>query len=631
MLRRSIYDDISFGSFREEMRSLSWRGIWNDMGAGLTVALLTLPQVMAYALIAGLPLTCGLFGALFATAIAALFGSSRHLVVGPTNALAILVQAGTAEILYTYYRGVTGEERDILAVQILAQFTLMVGVFQLIAAVFKLGRLTQFVSQAVVVGYMTGTAIALVVSQSFIFLGMEPPVGVFSLFQKLTYIGSHIDFIHWPTASIGIAALIFLVGMKRMNANIPAAALLLVLSGAVVYFFHWSPFPHADMIDPFADEYVARIQLVGNAGKIFGILPQAAFPQFDPTILNKLVPMAFAIALLSTLETASVAKSIAAKSGETVSINQEVMSLGLANVVSGLVGALPSAGSPSRTALNYLCGATTRFAAIFCSMFVGVIVFTLGYFISFIPLAALAALLLLTSLGLVQTRQVILCLKATRSDAFVFIATLLSCVFFSVDIAFYIGIVMSVIFYLNKASTPHLQEYAGFNGQPAQSASMRHDGIRVIDVHGELFFGAADLFQATLRALAKGDSNTRAIILRLKHARDLDATACLALLHLHRFLKSHSIVLLLCSIPSPVWHILENAGVADEIGRDRLFLYNWRRPGNSEQEALAAARRLIQAEEPSSAPIVLENVVFEMEQPQVTRWHEETTLPVMRE
>ena len=189
---------------------------------------------------------------------------------------------------------------------------------------------------------------------------METPEGVFSLFQKLTYIGSHLDAIHWSTASIGIAGLIFLIGMKRLNANIPAAALMLLLSGVAVYFFHWSSAPGVPPIDPFAEAYVTQVQLVGNAGQIFGVLPHAIFPQFDPIILNKLVPMAFAIALLGTLETGSVAKSMASKSGESISINQEVMALGLGNLASAMIAGMPSAGSPSRTALNYDSGARTR-------------------------------------------------------------------------------------------------------------------------------------------------------------------------------------------------------------------------------------------------------------------------------
>lgn len=619
---RTRHEDISFSPLREDLRAICWGSLRNDLCAAFTVAMLTIPQVMAYAMVAGLPLTCGLFGALFATALGALFGSSKYLVVGPTNAVGILVQSGTAEILYTYYRGVTGEERDLLAVQILAQIALLVGIFQLIAAACKLGRLTQFVSSAVIIAYMTGTALALVVGQFFIFLGMQPPQGALSTFQKLTYIASHTYEIHWPTTWIGITCLVFLVGIKRVNPKIPAAALMLLLAGLAVYFFHWSIFPHQELIDPFAEDYVERVQLVGNAGKIFGILPVLMFPHIDPVILNKLVPIAFAIALLSVLETSSVVKTMASRTGETASINQEVMALGFANVCCGLFGALPAAGSPSRTSLNYMSGASTRFAALFSALFVGLTVFAFGYFISFIPLVALAALLLLTSIGLWQPRNILLCLKATRSDAFVLIATILSCLFFSVDTAFYIGIVLSITFYLNKASIPNLREYGGMGNHSAQN---RQDGIRIIDVHGELFFGAADLFQATLRTLAKGDSKTKAIILRLKHARDLDASACLALLHLYHFLKGNQIQLILCSIPSPIWKILENSGVSQEIGNDRLFLYNWRRPGGSEQDALNCARKIIQMA--GSGAVKTKDI----EERPVHPWRGEIPIPALKE
>ncbi len=628
MVKHSRYDDISFQPILEDLRSYSWLSWRGDFSAALSVALLTVPQVMAYAMIAGLPLTCGLFGAIFATALAGLFGSSRYLVVGPTNAIAILVQAGTAEILYTYYRGVTPEERDVLAVAILVQLTLLVGIFQILVATFRLGRLTQFVSQAVVVAYMTGTALALAVGQFFIFFGMTPPEGVYSIFQKATYMVSHVDQLHWPTMWIGVASVLFLIGMRRVNRRIPAAALLLLLSGLAVFFLHWSPYPNAEMIDPFAEGYYTHVELVGNAGKIFGILPSFVVPQFDSMILNKLVSIAFAIALLSTLETTSVAKAVAGRSGESVSINQEIMGLGIANMGSALVGGLPSGGSPSRTTVNYTSGATTRFAAVLSAVVVGLMVFVFGYFVSFIPLSALAALLLVSSFTMWQPRNFVLCFRATRSDAFVLVATLMACLFFSVDTAFYIGIALSIIFYLNKASTPNLREYSGVGEQSVQNDSARHDGIRIIDVHGELFFGAADLFQATLRALAKGDSKTRVIILRLKHARDLDATACLALLHLYRFLNSNGIHLLLCGIPTAVSEILENSGVAEELGRDKLFLYNWRRPGTSEQEAMQCARRLIQTAPAPACP----EAAAAQEREQVQQWlASASAIPACRE
>lgn len=588
-------EHISLAPLKEDLKGYSLRKLYLDLVASITVALMTIPQSMAYAVLAGLPLTCGLFAAIFGGLFAALLGSSRHLVVGPTNAIAILVQAGTAEILYTFYRDVAGPARDILAVQVLAQLTLLVGLFQILAAVFKLGRLTQFVSQAVVVGYMAGTAVALVISQMFIFLGMETPPGVMSLYYKVLFIVQNPDAYHWPTIWIGLSCLLFLIGMKKMGWSNVAAALMLVIAGAAVYFLAVSVYPWPDMLDPYAEDYVAKIRLVGMEGKIFGLLPVMEWPGLEPLILSKLITIAFAIALLGILESSAVSKSIAAESGQTLAINQEIFGLGIGNILASLFGGMPSAGSPSRSLLNYQSGGVTRFASILSAGVVLFIVFVLGYFISFIPLAALAALSFVTATGLVNIRYVMMCVKATRSDAFVLIITFVSCFFFSVDIAFYIGIVLSVIFYLNKASHPQLFEYAS---RDAAHEHLRETGIRVINVHGELFFGAADLFQSALKALADRDDHLRVIILRLKHARDIDATTCIALLHLYRYLRGHKMHLIICNIPEGPWSIMVNSGVIDEIGAENFFIHDWKSSSASMDQALARARVILEQDDP---------------------------------
>ena len=592
-------EHISFSPLKEDLKGYSFSKLYLDLIAGITVAFMTIPQAMAYAVLAGLPLTCGLFSAVFGGFFAALLGSSRHLIVGPTNAIAILVQAGTTEILYTFYRDVVGPARDILAVQVLAQLTLLVGVFQILAAVFKLGRLTQFVSQAVVVGYMTGTAVALVVGQMFVFLGMETPPGVMSLYHKSLYILQNPQDYHWPTIWIGIASLVFLLGMRKVRWPNSAAALLLVIAGAAVYFMAISAYPWPDMLDPFAEEYVSKIRLVGMEGKLFGVLPAMEWPSFEPLILSKLITMAFAIALLGMLESSAVSKSIAAESGQTLAINQEIFGLGIGNTIAAFFGGMPGAGSPSRSLLNYRSGGVTRMAAIFSAAVVLSIVFVFGYFISFIPLAALAALSFLTAASLVNARYVLMCLKATRSDAFVLVTTVVSCFFFSVDIAFYIGIVLSVIFYLNKASHPQLFEYA--TREAAGDPSIE-TGIRVINVYGELFFGAADLFQSALKALADRDEHLRVIILRLKHARDIDATTCIALLHLYRYLRGHKMHLIVCSIPEGPWSVMFNSGVVQEIGPENFFIHDWKSSSASMDQAVARAKVILAQDDP--APIV---------------------------
>lgn len=565
-----MHHDISLAPLQEDLEASTWSSLRKDIIAGCTVALLTIPQVMAYALMAGLPLTCGLFGAVFATMLTALLGSSRHLIVGPTNITAILVQTATAQVIFTYFRDISGPERDMLALQIVTQLTLLVGILQILASVFGLGRLTQFVSYSVVVGYMTGTAIALAVNQFFVIAGLSMPEAPLSVVQKLAYLLTHLGESHLVTLSVGLVFLFFLLVSKRQGHSIVGAAILLSLGAGAFYVLR--TYPQLDIGSTFQE-----VHLVGDTGQVGG-MPTFMTVPFDLALLNQLFPAAMAIALLGMLEASAVGKSAATKSGQQLNVNQEVFGLGVGNFVSALVGAMPSSGSPSRTGLNYSSGAKTRFAGMFCGLFVFLFVFALGPFISFVPLAAFSALLLVTAFSLIDSRQFALCLRSHSSDAFVLVTTVLACVIFSVDVAFFIGIGLSITFYLNKAATPYLVEHlvdaSGDLCGTEEPGTTRDKAIRIISVQGELFFGAADLFQNTLKALAAGDQRTKVLILRLKHARDVDATACVALLQLNRYLKESGRYLVGCSITRPVWEVLCNSGIADEIGKENLFLFD---------------------------------------------------------
>jgi SulP family sulfate permease len=330
--------------------------------------------------------------------------------------------------------------------------------------------------------------------------------------------------------------------------------------------------------------------------------------------MNNLLPVAFAIALLSVMEASSTAKSIAASSGQHLSTNQEIFGLGLGNFVSAFIGAMPVSGSPSRTALNYENGAKTRLAAVFNSLFVYLLIVAFGFLIRHIPITAFAALLIVAAGSIVNFKQLFLCLKATRSDAFVLILTLLACLFFSLDIAFYMGVAMSISLYLKKAAIPQLVEFTVDESGILHSIdhNQQHEPrkIRFIKVEGELFFGAADLFQNTLKSITEDDTTTRVIILQLKNARDIDATACLALQQLHDYLKNSGRHLIGCGITHQIWDVLSDSGMIDLIGKNNLFIFDERHPHLSVQKAFLRAYDLLKSETAkvnelsASAPVV---------------------------
>lgn len=589
-------DDISLLSLKRDIEGYSSDLFYKDLTAAVTIALLTVPQAMACALLAGLPLTAGLFAAIYSSIIAAIFGSSRHLMVGPSNAIAILLQACTAEVLFTYYRGVEGLERDVAAIQILTQLCMLVGIVQMLAAGCKLGRLTQFVSHSVIVAFITGTAIAVIVNQLFTFIGIPNTGGGDSLYDKAFYLVTHLHEIHWPTTLIGCGSFFLLIILKRLDKRIPAPLIVLVLAAFIVHLLS-SDFFGSVVTEGEQQKYWRDILVVGDTGNLNEILPAFAFPPFDIGLLNHLLPFAFAIALLNIMETISVAKTLAASSGQRLSVNQEIFGIGIANLVSSFISAMPVSGSASRSCLSYSLGAQTRMAAILNSVIVAVIMFVFSFLVMHVPLAALSALLLVTSATIINPRQFFLCLKATNSDAFVLWITLLACVFLSLDIALYVGIVISITLYLKKAAIPQLVEYDIDDSGELQNLDYskvhEHRAIRFIKVEGELFFGAADLFQTTLKTITEDDTSTKVIILQLKNARDIDATVCLALQHLHGYLKGSGRHLIACGMTQQTWDVLSDSGLIQQMGKENLFIFDERHPHLHMLKALKKARQLV--------------------------------------
>jgi len=575
----NYFDDISFTSLRHDIACSSWKSLRRDFVAGCTVALLTVPQTMAYALIAGLPVSCGIFAAIFSALIASLCGSSRHLVLGPSNAIAILIQAGTAHILYTHYRDLGDVEREFMAISILVQLCFLIGVFQMICAFFKLGRLTQFVSHPVIVGYLIGVAAAVVTTQMYTFLGIPKFEGVHATYEKALHLIQSFHDVHWPTAVMGIFSLLLLVLLRRANVRVLAGVITLVTVSLVVHFqsqlLEGGIFGIDEAINV---ERQYHIALVGDSGLLNGLIPHWSLPFIDLKHISMMIPFAFAVSLLSILESTSVAKSIAATTGQRLSVNQEILGLSIGNFISSMVGAMPISGSPSRSALNFQMGADTRFSAIFSAFGVAGLVYIFEPLITQIPLTALAALVLVTVVQIVDRKHFQLCMRATSSDAFVLWITVCSCLIFSLDIAFYIGVVISITLYLHKAADPQVKEYdvdeRGLLHKLSKVKPSVGREIRFIKVEGELFFGAADIFHFTLKTLTSGDDATKVVILQLKNARDMDATACLALQQLYEYLHLSAKRLIICGITPVVWDVFSDSGLAKLVGNHNLFLFD---------------------------------------------------------
>ena len=289
-----------------------------------------------------------------------------------------------------------------------------------------------------------------------------------------------------------------------------------------------------------------------------------------------------------------MAKTLAGRTGSSVNPNQELLGLGLANVGTAFLGGMPASGSPTRSALNYQSGARTGIASILSGVICAVGAFTLGPFTAYIPQAALAATVIWVAVTLIDPRQVRIALKSTRSDAAVLITTFVFALLTPLDFAIFVGVATSIALFLSKASSPTLVEYS-FNeeGVLAEMEEKRSSPqISIIHVEGELFFGAADLFRDEIRRVCH-DPNLKALVLRMRNARHLDATSAMALEELAVFLHSSGRHLLISGATKEVYRILRDTRILETIGRDNFFLGSVRNPNLATRNALKRAQELI--------------------------------------
>lgn len=540
-----------------------------DIMAGLNVALLAFPQGMAYALIAGLPVQYGIFGSAIAPIVAGLTSSSRLTLLGPTNATAVL--AGSALMMYA-----DGDQR----LYATAMLTFMIGIFLVIAAFLKVATLTQYVSRTVVIGYITGAALFIMSGQLHRVLGIE---GLADREDKFFYTQvwntlTHLSQIDGATIALSVVTFSLLFIFKTRIPKWPGVAITLVIASVIGEFMFQQSW------------VVQRLNPVEASSWVF------TPPKFDPVLFSDLLSSALAIAFLATLEDTFMAKSLAARTNERVDVNQEMLSVGVANVASGLFSGMPASGSLTRSALNWSSGAVTPVSGIFSGLVCGVTVLTLGYFIRYIPLCSLAVVVIFTAIALIQPGPIRIAMRSTPSDAAVFLLTFIGALVAPLNVAIFLGVAISIIFFLRQASSTQLVEYTfneeGTLAELDKPQGRQHPQISIIHVEGELFFGAADLFRDQVRRVA-GDANLKVIILRMRNARHLDATSVMALEELIRYVRETDRHLLISGATRDVYRVMRDSGMLNVLGRDNFFLGSPQNPNVSTRNALKRAQQLM--------------------------------------
>jgi SulP family sulfate permease len=524
-----------------------------DLIAGATVAVITIPQAIGFALVAGLPIQAVLATAVVGAMVAACYSSSSHLVFGPTNTISIIL-AGAVLALADV--PLTPLEKVLLLGS-------LIGLIQLTAGLTKTGQLTQFISRTVIVAYTTAVAVLISVGQIGNLLGIERAPSV-SLPGTVRHLASSFVLLHFNpiTATIGVGCLALLFGLRRWRPNWPDGLIVLALASGIAALLRLD---------------THGVPLVRDLGEISGAMPIfVGFPLNAEglQLVPRITSTAIAIALLGMLEAVSIAKGLAARSGQRIDANQELIGMGLGNLAASAFGAMPGSASFLRSAANLQSGGKTQLATVFSCLGVLMAVLLISPLLNLIPVAALAAYLITIAIRLFNPGQIMIARRATRSDAAVFWITLIAALFLQLDTAIYVGVGVSLILFLSKASAPSLQEHAfDDQGQLTEIAAPNERNIpqvSIVHVEGDLFFGAADLFQDGIRKVAE-DPNIRVFILRMKNARHLDATTVMALGQLVDYLQSQGRHLLISGVHGDVAAVLKRSGLVAKIGLENMF------------------------------------------------------------
>jgi SulP family sulfate permease len=535
----------------DSLRSYGAHEARSDLVAGLTVATVAVPQAMAYALVAGLPVEYGLHTAIVMTAVGAVFDSSRQLINGPTNAISIAVLSALA---------VVPAEQRIQAAVLLA---FLVGAIQLGITLLRLGDLTRYISHSVIVGFTLGAGTLLVLDQTKNLLGLaavgDPHDHFLVRFWGSLSAGGGV---HAATAMIGLGTIVLVLALRRIKARLGWRLLpdLMIVVAIMAALTAWLGLDQAG------------VQVVGA---IPATLPAFEAPLFDVALMRELSSGALAIAVLGLLEAVSMAKAIASVTKQKLDMNQQCLSEGLANLVGSFFRCIPGSGSLTRSAINQQAGASTQWSGVVSAAAVALIMLVFAPYAHFIPRAALAGILMVSAYNMVNWHALAYHLRTTQFDAAIVGATAFSAVVISVEFCVMIGVLMSFMLTVPRVGRMLLSEFVvdkeGFPRErlPGDPSCER---ILIFGLEGELFFGAsASLEGHFARIEDRLTKDTAVVILRVKRARNPDAVGVTLLEGFLERLRRRGVHVLLCGVREEFARRLERAGLSQQLGAD-LFL-----------------------------------------------------------
>jgi SulP family sulfate permease len=515
---------------------------------------------MAYALLAGVDPRFGLYTAIVFTAVAAIFGSSRHLINGPTGAVSLVVFSALA---------IFDPEAKLDSYEAMFLLAIMIGAVQIAIAVTKLGDLTRYISESVVTGFIIGAATLTIIGQVANALGVKAQgTGHQHVLHRLYLTLTQNAPFNLKAVAISGGAIILAVLSRQLvrRLKLPQLDMLFVFVALTLaaYFVGWST------ATPGGKTAISLIETVPSS------LPGLHIPEVKLEWALDLSSSAAAIAVLGLLEALAIAKAIAHKSGQRLDYNRQILAEGLGNLVGGFFRCMPGAGSLSRTAINYQAGAVTRFSGLFTAAFVAVTVLVLAPLASYVPKALLAGLLIVAAARLFDVKRLRYILRGSRYDAVLLMATAFSAIAINIEFAILIGAAVSIAWYVTRASKLKFAELIVTPERVARariSSDPESQGVLIYDFEGELFFGAAPDFERYLeKAAEKAKSRgIKFIVLRLKRVRNPDVVALEVLDVFLQDARRNGLTVLLAGVRPALLAALTQIGIIERHSPDFIF------------------------------------------------------------
>ena len=526
-----------------------------DLIAGLTGTIILVPQAVAYASIAGLPPEYGLYTAIIPVIIAALFGSSLHLVSGPTAALSIVIFATISPL------AVPGSAAYL---QLVITLTFLCGVLMLVMGFARLGFLVNFISHSVVIGFTAGAAVLIAASQLKNFFGVSAAASA-SFIETLSRFAQALPQANPYVISVGVVT----------------------LGVGIVARKYWPKLPHMISAMLAGSVYAAVLQQAAGDGTNSGIgitmvdaiprsLPPLSMPELSVQSLRELGAIALALTMLSLTEAIAIARAVALKSGQRIDSSQEFIGQGLANLLGSFASSYVSSGSFTRSGVNYSAGARTPLAPVFSALFLVLTLIAFAPLVRFLPIASMAAILLMVAYSLIDVHHITTILRTSRAEGAILLATFLATLFLHLEFAIYVGVLLSLMVFLERTARPTLR-----NAVPAPGVGSYHFiaqtnepdccQLKMVFIDGAIYFGAVDHVQRHLREIDAEHPAHKHLLVLAPGINFVDSSGAELLAQEARRRKALGGALYFHRLQPPVVETLERAGHLQEIGRENLF------------------------------------------------------------